>query len=69
MQLVTAGRTTAVRIGFEIRTIALGGRLDPKDLYGVTPLHTTVHDSRLPALSSARWMNRPSRNGLKVNWL
>ena len=56
---------------FEIRTIdlpgkGLGGRLDPKDLYGVTPLHTTVHDSRLPALSNGGWMKRSTGMGLKV---
>lgn len=59
---------------FEMRTIdfpgkGLGGRLDPKDLYGFPPLRTTVHDSRLPALSSGSWQQRPCGKGLKVNWL
>ena len=57
MQFVTSGRTTVVRIGFEIRTIALGGRFDPKNLYGVTPLRTTVHDS------GRRGMDRPQGAG------
>lgn len=52
---------------FEIRTVkfpgqGLGGRLNPREVYGFTPLHTVVYDSRPPA-SQLLGMGAP---GLKV---
>jgi len=52
---------------FEIRTVrnagnGLGGRVDPKAIYGFVPLNTTVYDTRT-AQHMARFMSGP---GLKV---